>query len=87
MAKPEHRTPEYRAAKEACRPVVEAGLCYCAEPVCLMGTRWIAPGTPWDLSHDWRTGRIIGPSHRRCNRSEAAIRRNGGQPIKRTTRW
>lgn len=57
-------------------PVVAAGDAYCAEPVCLMPDRWIPPDSEWHLSHD-PTGTItIGPSHARCNLSEAAKRGN-----------
>lgn len=53
-------------------PLVNAGQAYCAQPQCLMPTRWIRPGTPWDAAHNRATGEYYGPAHRRCNRSEGA---------------
>ena len=86
MAKPQHRTPEYLTTRKALAPVVEAGQAYCSEPRCLMRTRWIPPGAPWDLSHDTTGTVILGPSHRRCNRAEAATRGNK-QRAKQRRRW
>ena len=65
----------HKRERERWRPVVAAGAAYCAEPVCLMDTRWIQPDTPWDLAHDRTTRRYHGPAHRRCNRSEGATYR------------
>ena len=79
MARPQYNDPTYRAAKEALRPEVAAGRAYCAELVCVMRTRWIAPGSRWALAHDHRdpTGRtLLGPSHARCNNAENARRNN-----------
>jgi hypothetical protein len=76
MAGPQHRTPEYLRERRRLAPIVEAGLAHCAEPRCLMRTRWIPPGTAWHLSHDPSGLHIIGPSHRRCNLAEAATRGN-----------
>jgi hypothetical protein len=68
-------------------PIVDAGEAWCqqTEPTlpgsapgtgCVMKTRWIAPGTPWQLAHD-DTGTItLGPAHRRCNLRDAAVRGN-----------
>lgn len=84
MAKPRSRSGrghgqwgwQHQQERAKWAPVVEAGEAHCVEPICLMATRWIPPGTPWHLSHD-PTGTIwLGPSHRRCNLSEAAIRGN-----------
>jgi hypothetical protein len=83
MASAQHRTPEYRAARKALTPIVEAGNAYCSEPRCLMRTRWIPPASPWDLSHDTTGAVILGPSHRRCNRAEAATRGNRTRVTKR----
>lgn len=50
-------------------PVVAAGNGWCAQPTCLEPTRYIPPGTPWDLAHNEdRTG-WRGPAHARCNRA------------------
>lgn len=60
-------------------PTVDAGEAHCSEIVCLEEedgrTRWIPPGTPWDLAHDG-PDTYRGPAHERCNRSEGAIRGN-----------
>ena len=74
MAKPQHRTAAHRAARRSLDQIVKAGQAYCAEPICLMPDRWIAPGTPWHVSHDTTGTVVIGPSHARCNLTEAAIR-------------
>jgi hypothetical protein len=74
MSKPQHRTPEHRAARKSLAPVVAAGEAYCVEPVCLKDSRWIEPGTEWHVSHDMTGTVIIGPSHGVCNVTEAAIR-------------
>lgn len=86
--------PRYRHAHQTERkrlaPIVEAGLAYCAEPRCLWveagRTRWIPPGAPWQLSHTPDGLRYIGPSHAKCNSSEAAIRGNRAR-AKRRRRW
>jgi len=72
----QHETPEYRAARKQLTPEVAAGRAYCVEPVCLMGSRWIEPGTTWDVCHDTTGAVITGPGHARCNRSEGATRGN-----------
>ena len=79
MASAQYNTREYKKAKAALRPVVDAGNAWCAELVCVMPSRHIAPGSPWALAHDHRdpTGRtLLGPAHRRCNGAEAARRNN-----------
>jgi len=60
----------HRAERERWRPIVDAGEAHCAEPICKQPSRWIQPGTPWDLSHDRTTGGYLGPSHFGCNRAE-----------------
>lgn len=55
------------------KPDVDAGRAYCAELICLMPDRWIAPGSEWDAAHDRENpGQYLGPAHARCNRSEGA---------------
>lgn len=76
MAGPQHRTPEYLTARKQAKALVEAGLATCSEPRCLMRSRWIPPTAPWDLSHAPDRVTVLGPSHRRCNRAEAATRGN-----------
>lgn len=79
--------PKYGHAhqKERARwaPLVEAGDAYCAEPRCLMPTRWIPPGSPWHLCHDPSGTAYIGVGHAKCNTSEGGIRGNRG----RKARW
>jgi hypothetical protein len=71
----------HQAEREQWRPTVEAGLAQCAEPVCLMPSRWIPPGAAWDLAHDRQATRHAGvtvyrgPAHARCNRAEGARHR------------
>lgn len=66
----------HQRERERWRPTVDSGQGFCAEPVCLMRSRWIAPGTPWDLAHGATRDTYRGPSHARCNRAEGARRGN-----------
>lgn len=75
MAKPRYRWAHQQERKRWA-PLVNAGEAYCAEARCLMRTRWIAPGSRWDLAHDPTGTTVIGVSHARCNRSEGASRGN-----------
>lgn len=56
----------YLALRRAWSSVVARGEARCAEPICLMPTRHIPPGSKWDLSHDPTGTVILGPSHRSC---------------------
>lgn len=81
MAKPQHRTPEYRAAYKQLRAQQATGTwLVCVEPVCKHvargGTRDIAPWQRASVSHDPSGTVILGPSHLGCNLSEAARRGN-----------
>lgn len=83
MAKPQHRTPEYRRAYKQVKQAQAAGQWLtCMQGLdgsggtCLMQTRDIAPIDAVDVAHDDAGDRIIGPAHARCNRSEAATRGN-----------
>lgn len=69
----------YRAIRAAWASVVARGEATCHEPICLMPTRQIHPGSKWHLSHDTTGTRILGPSHARCNASEAATRGNNAR--------
>lgn len=77
MAKPAHGW-RHQVERETWRLLVEAGDASCCELVCLMPTRWIKPGMPWDLAHDRaateRLGKpvYLGPAHAKCNRSEGS---------------
>lgn len=75
MAAPKYRGT-YLAIRKAWAPVVARGEATCHELICLMGTRVITPGSSWDLAHDTTGTQILGPAHRRCNRSEGATRGN-----------
>lgn len=77
MAKPQHRTPEYRAAYRALRQAQAAGeWLWCVEPKCKATSRQIAPWQRASISHDTTGTVILGPSHLGCNLSEAAVRGN-----------
>lgn len=93
MAKPQYRGV-HQQTREAWRPIVESGQAQCAEPICLMATRWIPPGSPWDLAHDRAAGGYRGPAHARCNRSEGArwlawLKRQARRPAPppKSNRW
>lgn len=62
----------HQRERERWAPSVAAGQAQCAERICLERTRWITPGTPWDLAHDRASGGYLGPAHAKCNRSEGA---------------
>lgn len=49
----------------------------CHAPVCLMPSRWLLPGQPFDLGHDDQR-RIRGPEHPICNRSAGGKAAHGG---------
>lgn len=75
---------EHQQTRARLRPTVDRGEAYCAEVICLMPSRWIEPGTPWDLAHD-RSGAslYLGPAHAKCNRAEGA--RHGNRQRARDT--
>lgn len=83
----QYNTPQHRAEKARLRPIVDAGHAYCAEPRCLEPTRWIRPGTAWDLAHNRTTGGYHGAAHARCNRSEGATYGNRHRRPARRARW
>jgi hypothetical protein len=62
----------HRAERKRWAPVVGAGQAWCTEIVCRETSRWIAPGSAWDLAHDRAHGGYLGPSHAGCNRAEGA---------------
>lgn len=89
MAKPQHRTPEHRAARKAIDQAQARGeILQCVEPVCLMPTRAIQPWQPAHVCHDPSGTIVTGPGHARCNTSEGAARGNRmrGQP-RTQRRW
>lgn len=84
MASPQHRTPEYVAAYKAIRRAQAAGqVLVCVEPVCVHRNRAILPMMRASVSHDTSGTVILGPSHLRCNLSEAAKRGNKMRARKR----
>ncbi|MGH3536556.1 MAG: hypothetical protein ACRDQG_17835 [Pseudonocardiaceae bacterium] len=76
----------HQRERDRWRPVVERGEGWCAELVCLMPTRWIIPGSRWDLAHDRRTGGYLGPAHAICNRAEGG-RFASKRRARRRRRW
>lgn len=90
MAKPQHRTAEYRAAYNQLRKAqAEGQWLECVEPVCKKSTRAIAPWMRASISHDPSGTVILGPSHLACNLAEAARRGNRmrAQRPRRAARW
>lgn len=86
MAGPQHRTPEHRAARKAIDQAQAHGeTLWCVEPVCVMGSRAIAPTEAADVCHDPAGTKVTGPGHAACNRKEGATRGN----LRRAgiTRW
>lgn len=84
-------TTAHKRERRRWAPVVTSGNGWCAERICLMPTRWLDPGQPWDLAHDHQHGGYLGPAHPRCNRAEGAARGNrarrpGAQPVATTRR-
>lgn len=77
MAKAKYQTPEYRAAKAEYRQAQAQGQwLVCVEQPCLYQTRAIPPTSPVEPAHDQLGVTVMGPAHRRCNRSEGAARGN-----------
>lgn len=82
----------HQAQRRRWKPIVDAGQAYCCNADCLMSSRWIPPGTPWDLGHTPDRSAWTGPEHRRCNRAEGARRGNRMRGLLRhavdyATRW
>jgi len=75
MAKPKYRHAHQQERKRWA-PIVARGEAFCAQPRCLMRTRWIRPGTAWALGHNDAGTSWIGPVHKRCNDSDGATRGN-----------
>ena len=55
---------------------VQAGDTYCHAAICLEPSRYIEPGSSWDLGHTPDRQAYTGPEHARCNRTEGARRGN-----------
>src|SRR6266705_1013510 len=67
---------EHARIRAQWEPVVDAGQAACHATRCLMTSRWIVPGTPWNLGHAPDRSAYTGPEHERCNKSEGASRGN-----------
>ena len=76
---------KHRTERDKWRPTVNTGQAHCQEIICLMPSRWIQPGTPWDLAHDRTNGGYLGPAHARCNRAEGG--REKHRRKHRTPKW
>lgn len=84
MAGPQHRTHEYRLARKAyTKAQAQGDWLTCAQPICIMPSRSIAPSDPIDVAHDDTGTRILGPAHARCNRSDGGKRRHHPHPPRR----
>ena len=85
MALAKYRTREYRDAKARADKAQRRGeWLLCHQPECLEPTRDIAPHDLVDIAHDDSGTVVLGPAHRRCNRSDGGRRR--GQ-VGAATRW
>lgn len=73
--------PAHRRERAKYQPLIDSGQGWCTETRCLHRTRWIPPGTPWDLAHTPDRTAYLGPAHPHCNRSDGQKR---GQQAKRT---
>jgi hypothetical protein len=80
VTKAKYSGARHRGTRAKLKPTVDAGQAMCAETLCLEQrdgrTRWIAPGTPWDLAETDDGLEFKGPAHRRCNRADGARRGN-----------
>ena len=56
------------------KPVVDAGLAHCKQPICLYRNRWIKPGSAWALGHTEDRRSYLGPVHWLCNQRDGARR-------------
>lgn len=71
MSKPQYRHA-HQQTRTAWAAVVNSGEAHCTEPICLMPSRWIPPGSQWHLAHNRAGGGYHGPAHVKCNTSEGA---------------
>lgn len=77
MAKAKYATPEFKAERKRITAAQARGeWLRCVQPVCVMGTRDIAPHQPTDVAHDDSGAVILGPAHARCNRRDGGVRRH-----------
>ena len=77
MAGPQHRTPEYRAARKQLDKAQARGeWLTCVQPVCVEASRDIAPHQPCHVAHDDSGTVILGPAHWLCNVTDGGKRRH-----------
>lgn len=79
--------PEHEAERARWAPVVARGEATCHAAHCVMPSRSIAPGEPWDLGHTSDRSTWTGPEHRRCNRRDGAVRGNRARGGRGRGRW
>src|SRR6266702_8176699 len=60
--------------------LVDGGHGVCCEPICLMSSRWIPPGSEWHLAHTDDGTAVKGVSHKICNVGDGG-RRSWGHGI------
>lgn len=91
MAGPQHRTPEYRAARKAIDQAQARGqLLECVQGwhgssgSCLHPSRAIAPTDSAHVAHDDSGTTIIGASHALCNVTDGGQRRHQAKAV---THW
>jgi hypothetical protein len=85
MAGPQHRTPEYRAARRTLGQQIAHGQGWCVQGICMKATRHIPPGTAWDVAHDDSGTVILGAAHATCNRADGGRRRHRASTRRRWT--
>lgn len=85
-----YQTAQHKGMRAKLNPIVAAGQAHCTETTCLEEqdgrTRWIPPGTPWDVAHEDNGIDYKGPAHRRCNRADGARRGNRMRVARRIRR-
>ena len=84
--------PDHEKRRAQLEPLVDAGAAWCMETICKKPTRWIRPGTAWDLAHNDAKTDYKGPAHAECNRADGGRRsrrktaRPAPAPVYRTSR-
>lgn len=77
---PKYRSPEHLKTRAAYAAALERdGYAWCAQPVCVMPSRKILPGSRWCAGHDDTGTRYIGLVHERCNIRDASVRARQAQ--------
>lgn len=90
MTSRKYDSREHRALRVQLGVEVEAGRAWCTETICLEErdgrSRWIPPGTAWDVAHHDDGRSYKGPAHRRCNAADGARRGNRQRAGRRAPR-